>query len=140
MKILLSIILNACILFLIVIILAPNPQLGVWAWVQLWCGNCGYFSLEAWKIFVIGGIILGVINITIKPILKLLSLPFFLLFLWFTTFIINGVILKLFGYIMNDVLLIPWISYNIQWWVNFVIAVAIFTLLNMVYSLLFFKK
>lgn len=79
-------------------------------------------------------------NITIRPILKLLSLPFFLLFFGLTLFIVNGVILKLFGYIMNDVLIIPGISYVIEGWGNFVIAVAIFTILNTLYGLLFFKK
>lgn len=140
MKILLSIILNASILLIIVLLLWPNKELWVSAWVTLGCGNCGYLSLEAWKIYLLGGVILGLINITIRPILKLLSLPFFLLFLWFTTFIVNGVVLQLFSYIINDILLISGISYTINWWVNFVIAVAIFTLLNMVYPLLFFKK
>jgi hypothetical protein len=31
-------------------------------------------------------------------------------------------------------------SYSINWWVNFIIAVAIFTILNMFYSLLFSKR
>ncbi len=140
MRILLSIVLNALILFCITLFLSPNPELGLWAGVQLWCWSCSYFSLEAWKIFIIGWVILWIINVLIRPVLKLLSLPLFLLFLWFTTFIVNGVLLKLFSYIMNDILLIPGISYTIDGWVNFVIAVAIFTLLNMVYPLLFFKK
>jgi hypothetical protein len=41
---------------------------------------------------------------------------------------------------MNDILIIPGISYTIQGWVNFVIAVAIFTVLNTLYGLLIFKK
>jgi hypothetical protein len=55
-------------------------------------------------------------------------------------FIINGVILKLFDHIVNKILVIPNVSYTIEWWVNFIIAVAIFTILNIVSQLLFSKK
>ncbi|USN59472.1 MAG: phage holin family protein [Candidatus Peribacteria bacterium] len=79
-------------------------------------------------------------NITIRPILKILSLPLFFVFFGFVVFLVNAVILKLFDYIVNDVLIIPGISYSINGWINFIIAVAIFTILNMVYSLLFSKK
>lgn len=139
-KIFFSIILNASILCFIAFLLWANPILWVASWVTLACGSCSYFSLEAWKIFLVGWLILGLINVTIRPILKLLALPFFLFFLSFTVFIINAVVLKLFSYIINDILVIPWISYTINGWVNFVIAVAIFTVLNMVYALLFSKK
>jgi len=79
-------------------------------------------------------------NVTIRPILKILSLPFFLLFFGLVVFVINGIILKLFDYIINNLLVIPWVSYTINWNINFVIAVAIFTILNMLYSLLFSKS
>ena len=140
MKILFSILLNASILFLVAFLLWPDVSGTLWAGVILGCKSCGLMSLGAWKTFLVWGVILGIMNITIRPILKLLSLPFFLLFFGLTLFIVNGVILKLFGYIMNDVLIIPGISYVIEGWGNFVIAVAIFTILNTLYGLLFFKK
>ncbi len=140
MKIIISILLNAFILFLITFLLSSNKDIWVDNGVILWCKECSFLSLEAWKTYIIGGVLLWIINFTIRPILKIITLPFFFLFLGFTIFVVNAVVLKLFSYIMNDILLIPWISYSINWWVNFVIAVAIFTILNMVYSLLFFKK
>lgn len=131
MKILLSIMINALILFIIAYLLAWNPDKWTEAWVIVtWW----------WGTYLLLWIILWLINVIIKPILRILSLPFFFLFFWLTVFITNAIILKLFGYIINDILVIPWMSYKIVWWINFVIAVAIFTMLNMIYSLLFFKK
>lgn len=131
MKILFSIIINALILFIISYLLASNPD----KWISNWV-------IATWWLntYLLGWIILWVINITVKPLLKILSLPFFFLFFWLSVFIVNAVVLKLFDYIINDALLINWMSYRIDWWINFVIAVAIFTVLNMIYSLLFFKK
>jgi uncharacterized membrane protein YvlD (DUF360 family) len=54
--------------------------------------------------------------------------------------VINSLILGLLTYIINNILQISWIWYTINWWTNFIIAVAIFTILNMFYTLLFFKK
>lgn len=141
MKILFSIILNALILYVIVVLLWANAKEGIASWVTLWCWTyCLANSLDAWKTFLVWWIILGIINITIKPILNILSFPFRLLSFWLISLLINGVILGLLTYIINDILQISWIGYTINWWINFVIAVAIFTILNMFYSFLFFKK
>jgi len=131
MKILLSILINAWILFLMTYLLAADPSKSITAWIAVtWW----------WKTYLIWWIILWIMNVTIRPILKILSLPFFLLFFGLVVFVINGIILKLFDYIINNLLVIPWVSYTINWNINFVIAVAIFTILNMLYSLLFSKS
>lgn len=140
MRILFSIIINALILFIITYLLSANPDKNVADGVSLGCNWCGFNSLQAWKIYIIGGIILGIINITIRPLLKLLSLPFYLIFFSLVGFIVNWILLKLFDYIVNVILQIPGISYQINWTVNFIIAVAIFTFLNMFYSLIFSKR
>ena len=131
MRILISILFNALILFLMTYLLSANPD----KWIEAWIVVAGWI-----KTYLIWWIILWIINVTIKPILKILSIPLFFVFLWLVAFIINGVILWLFDYIFNKILMVPWISYTINWWVNFIIAVAIFTILNMVYSILFSKK
>jgi putative membrane protein len=131
---------NALILFVITYLLSANPDKGVADWVILWCQNCSYSSLEAWKIYLIWWIILWLLNITIRPLLKILSLPLYLIFFSLVGLILNAIILKLFDYIVNDILIIPWVSYSINWTVNFIIAVVIFTFLNMIYSLIFSKK
>jgi putative membrane protein len=127
MKILFSIIFNALTLFLLEYLLNTNLQAGI---------------SVTWKpeVYIIWWILLWLINVTIKPLLKILSIPLFFVFLWLVIFLINWIVLWLFDYIINKVLMIPWMSYSIVWWINFIIAVAIFTILNMVYSLLFSKK
>ena len=72
--------------------------------------------------------------------MRILSLPLFFLFFGLVSFVINGVVLFLFSYIINNILIIPGVGYEINGTVNFIIAVAIFTILNTLYSLLFFKK
>ena len=131
MKILFSILINAWILYAITYLLAANPE----RWIEAWVIVSGW-----WITYLLWWLILWIINLTIRPILKILSLPLYLIFFWLVVFIINWVILKLFDYIINDLLVISWISYTINGWLNFIIAVAIFTVLNMVYSLLFNKK
>lgn len=132
MKIIFSILLNAFILFIMAYLLWANPDKWIemaWIIVEWW-----------WKTYLLGWIILWLINITIKPIIKILSLPLFLVFFWLIVFIINAILLKIFDYIINNILVIPWVSYTINWWDNFFIAVAIFTILNMLFSIFGFKK
>ncbi len=140
MKLFFSIILNASILYAITYLLWPNSDKALEAWVALWCQNCEYFSIQALKTYILGGVILWIINSTLRPILRILSLPLYFIFLWLVSFFINAIILYVFGYIINDILMIPGVWYEIIWNTNFIIAVAIFTVLNTVYSLLHFKK
>ncbi len=140
MKILISILINAAILYAITYLLWPNADRSIQAGIILGCDDCAYTSLDAIKTYFIGGIILWVMNTVIRPILKILSLPLFFLFFGLVSFVINGVLLYLFTYIINEILIIPGVGYEINGMLNFVIAVAIFTVLNTLYSLLFFKK
>lgn len=140
MKILFSIIINALILLAIAYLLWPNGNIWVEAWVVLWCWDCWYLSEQALATYFFWGLILWGINLIIKPILKILSLPLFFLFFWLVVFVVNAIILWLLSYIINVIFVIPGISYEINGWVNYIIAVAIFTFLNMFYSLLFNKK
>lgn len=131
MKIFLSILFNALILYVLAYFLWPNVEL----WVDSW------IIVEWWlKTYIIWWAILWIINVTIKPILKIMSLPLFFIFLWLVVLFINWVILWLLDYILNEILIIPGVSYDINWGINFIIAVAIFTILNIFYTLLFNKK
>jgi len=139
MRILFSIILNASILFAIVYFLQANPDKDISDWVILWCGKCSILSQDAIITYIIWWVILWLINISIKPALKILTLPLFFIYPIVNT-AINTFLLWILNYIMSTVLIIPGIWYKIDWLINFVIAVAIFTFLNMLYSLLFNKK
>ena len=131
MKILFSILINALILYLMTYLLEANPDKAIDAWI----------IVEWWlKTYLIWWIVLWLINVFIKPVLKIVTIPLFFLFFWLVVFIVNWLVLKIFDYIVNDILIISGVSYTIKWRINFIIAVAIFTILNMVYSLLFSKK
>jgi putative membrane protein len=128
MKIFFSVLLNISILYLLTFLLTWNID----SWLSDWIKVIGW-----WKTYVMAWIILGLLNITVKPVLKILSLPFSLFFLGFTVFLVNAAILFLLDYIINIIIAFPWISYSIDWPINFIISVAIFTFLNIIYSLLF---
>jgi len=140
MKILFSIIINGAILYAITYLLWENADQAIEAGIVLGCDDCSYTSMEALKTYIVWGVILGLINVVIRPMLKILSLPLFFLFIGMASFVINGIVLYLFTYIINDILIIPGVGYEINGMINYVIAVAIFTVLNTLYSLLFFKK
>ncbi|USN57729.1 MAG: hypothetical protein H6767_05055 [Candidatus Peribacteria bacterium] len=58
MRILFSILINALILYAITFLLGPNPEKGIEAGVILGCIDCSYHSLDAWKTYLLGGIVL----------------------------------------------------------------------------------
>lgn len=133
MKLIFSIIINAIILYVLWFFMSGNETVAPWIIISpMW--------IDMWKTLLLWGVILWIMNITIKPILNILSLPFYLLFFGLVAFVVNGIILKLFTYIVNVLLVIPDIEYRIPNTFDFIIAVAIFTILNMVYSILFFKR
>jgi len=137
MKILLSIVINSLILFVIAYFLPSNSS-ETWVIIANWLYE--YNNILSWKTYLLWGIVLGLINLTIKPILKILSIPLFFIFFWLVVFIVNAIILYMLDFILTDILIIKWIWYHINWIVEFTIAVVIFTVLNMIYSLLLFKK
>ncbi|MCH2188461.1 phage holin family protein [Candidatus Gracilibacteria bacterium] len=126
MKTLISILLNALILYIMAFLLGENSAKGLEAGIVVTGGI---------KTYILGGIILGVMNVTLRPIIKIVSFPLVFIFFGLVAFFINGITLKAFNTIMQ-ILVIPGVTYQINGWVNFLIAVAIFTILNMVYSFL----
>lgn len=130
MKIIISILLNSFTLYILEYFLSWD--LAKWLKPGI--------LVEWWNLaYIFWGIILGLINSTIKPILKVLSLPFFFLFFWISSIIINWVTLWLLEFVLNDFLRIEGISYQINWWFDFIVAVAIFSILNIIYSLILIK-
>ena len=139
MKLLVQILANAVILFLITYLLWANETAWFENGITLWCNWCDYFSLAAWKTYLLGWIILWLLNALIRPILKILTLPLYFVLMWAVSLLINAVVLKLLWVVMNDILQIPWFAYEINGIINFIIAVAIFTFLNTIYTILIAK-
>lgn len=53
------------------------------------------------KLYIIGGIIIGVLNFSVKPLLKILSIPFVILTAGLFLIVINAVILYVTQWIIN---------------------------------------
>lgn len=128
MHILLSVAFNGLILFAISYFLPYDAatQTGVIA------------QGEWWQLYIAGGIILGLLNAVVRPILKILGFPFMILTFGLFIFVINGVILFLLEKCIHAIN-ITGVTYEINGVVNFAIAVAIFTVFNIVYHA-FLKK
>ncbi len=90
------------------------------------------------KLYFIGGVVLGLLNTFIKPVLGILGFPFVVITFGLFTLVINGVILVLLQKIIQ-LLNIVGVSYEIVGWTNFAIAVVIFTIFNTLYGA-FFKR
>ena len=131
---------NACILWLMTFLLWANESAGITNGIVLACVDCSYSSIEAWKTYLIWGIILWFLNAFVRPVLKILTLPLYFLLLWLVSLLINASVLYLLGFIINDLLAIEGVAYEINGIINFIIAVAIFTFLNTIYTILFSKK
>lgn len=130
MKIILSILLNASILFLIWFLLNNDSHPTAVIVTPEW--------IDAWKTYLLWWIIMWVLNTFIKPILKIISLPLFFIYP-IVSLLINWLLLWLISKTINEVLALQNMTYQINWLLNFTIAVAIFTILNILYSLLFKK-
>jgi putative membrane protein len=118
MKIFFSILLNASILYAIAYLI---PEV-----TALW----------GWQLYLVAGVILGVLNTFIKPILKVLGFPFIIITFGLFTLVINGVILLLLQKIISF-LNISGVAYSIDGWTNFAIAVVIFSIFNTIYGAFF---
>jgi putative membrane protein len=100
--------------------------------------NTGVLANGGLQLFFIGGIILWVLNFVVRPLLKLIGLPFIFLTFGLFILVINGIILWLLENIIK-LLSITNVAFEIRGVVNFIIAVAIFTVFNTIYNT-FLKK
>lgn len=126
MRIFLSIVLNGLILFLIWYLL----------WKEAVLVEGGKYG---WQAFALWGLILGLLNSTVKPFLKLLWFPLFFIYP-IVVLTINAIILWLLWVTLNEILALDGIRYSIEEKVNFLIATIIAAFLNGVFGLLFGKK
>ncbi|MDD2892015.1 MAG: phage holin family protein [Candidatus Gracilibacteria bacterium] len=118
MKLLISVIANAAILFGIAYFLPYNTVT-----------ETGISAVGGWQLYIAGGIILGLLNVIVRPVLKFIGFPFMILTFGLFILVINGIILKLLEKAIG-LLGISGVSYKIDGIVIFAIAVAIFTVFN----------
>ena len=91
------------------------------------------------KFFVIGGLVMGILNSIVKPILKLLTLPIQIVTLGLSLIILNGIIFWIFKVII-DTIAIEGISVTIPGLTTYIFAGALFGLINWVEHLIIHKK
>lgn len=80
--------------------------------------------------YLLAGIVLGILNMTVRPILKLISFPFILLTLGLFTLVINAIILWLVDRVFPSVLIADFTA--LAW------ATVVVTVVNLLVS--FFAK
>ena len=121
-KILLGVILNGAALYGVVYLLPAQI---------LYTGGIGFF--------VLGGVIMGLINSMVKPILKLLTLPLQILTLGLSLIFLNGFIFWIFHQII-DTLLIDGITMQVIGIKTYFLAGFAFGILNWLEHLIFGHK
>lgn len=100
-------------------------------------GNCLALYAAVWLIndfafsggikeYLIAGSVLGLLNLVVKPILKLISTPFIILTLGLFTIVINALILWVVDY-MFDFMMIPDIT-------TLLLATVIISIINIIVS------
>lgn len=119
MNLLISVVANAAILFGIAFFLPYDPVTLTGVKVQG----------DWWQLYIAGGIILGLLNTIVRPVLKIIGFPFVLITFGLFILVINGIILKLLEKAIQAIG-INGVSYEIHGIVIFAIAVAIFTVFN----------
>lgn len=91
------------------------------------------------KVFIIGGLIIGLLNSIVKPILKLLTIPFIFLTLGLFLVVINGAMLWLMSYIL-EVAKFRDVTLNFSSIGTLLISAVVFGLINWVEHLFFKNK
>ncbi len=124
MKILISVLANALILFGVAYFLPYDSVT-----------QTGVVATGGWQLYVAGGIILGLLNVIVRPILKIFGFPFMILTFGLFILVINAIILWLLEKAIHTIG-IDWVSYDINGTAIFAIAVAIFTIFNTIASAL----
>jgi putative membrane protein len=61
----------------------------------------GFIVSGSWKQYLLAGAFLGLLNLIVKPILKLISMPIIILTLGLFTLVINGLLLWTVDYIFD---------------------------------------
>lgn len=92
-----------------------------------------------WKGYLMAGAIIGLVNAVVKPLLKLLSLPFILMTAGLFSLVLNIGLLIFSRYLINDVVAIQGIALQITSLLTYLYVALLLSLANLIISL-FLKK
>jgi putative membrane protein len=82
-----------------------------------------------WQAYLLAGIILGIINISIKPVMKALTFPLKIITLGLFTLVINFIVLYLVALIINA-LALGNIHIILSGFKDYVLSAIVFTIIN----------
>lgn len=89
--------------------------------------------------FIIGGLVMGIVNSIIKPVLKLITFPLQIITMGLSLIILNGVIFWIFHQII-DTIAVQGVSLSVDSLKTYVFAGLIFGLINWVEHLIIRNK
>jgi putative membrane protein len=91
-----------------------------------------------WKFFLVGGLIIGILNTLVKPVIKTITLPLVILTAGLFLIVINTIILWLTSYVIKA-LEFSGMSFQIVGLGTFLIAGFLFGLINWIENLIIKK-
>ena len=83
----------------------------------------GFVVNNGWKGFVIGGLVIGILNLIVRPLLKLIAFPVIVVSLGLFLIVINAVVLWLAGQLTGYIVIE---SYAALLWATLMMAVLNF--------------
>ena len=95
----------------------------------------GVLASNTWQLYLIGGLVLGLLNGIVKPILKIIAFPITILTLGFFRLAINGIILYLLEMMIKSIG-VEGVTFEIHGALYFVLSVAILTIFNIISSMI----
>jgi len=121
-KVLIGIVLNGAALYGVIYFLPSQIQ---------YTGGVAFFA--------IGGLVMGILNSIVKPILKLLTLPLQILTLGLSLIILNGIIFWIFDVVI-DTIVIEGVTLTVTGIKTYFLAGFLFGLINWIEHLLIHNK
>ena len=121
-RIFLGVILNALALYGVIYIMPSQLS---------YSGGVAFFAL--------GGLVMGILNAFVKPILKIITLPLRILTLGLSFILLNGLIFWIFEQVI-DTLVIKGITLDVKSLTGYIFAGVIFGLINWIEHLIIHPK
>ena len=94
--------------------------------------NGNFTVTGGWIGYGVAAAIIGLVNALVKPILKLLSLPFLLMTAGLFSIVLNILMLALARYLLNNIVIIEGVHIEISTLITYVWAALLLSLANMV--------
>jgi putative membrane protein len=89
-------------------------------------------SIEGWKTYLVAGLLLGVVNAIVRPVVTLLTLPITIVTLGLFLFIVNGLMVLFVSWILKH---FPGFHFHVGGIVNAIMVTIVIWLVSLVANL-----